>query len=61
LTSRWKLHCAKLLISEECVFGDGGEVIVEEAPVSVEREALVTKAGDYRFFFSWRSDPSSLT
>src|SRR5262249_42469348 len=37
--------------------GDGGEVIVEEAPVSFGREALVTKAGDYRFFFGWRSDP----
>jgi len=37
--------------------GDGCEVIVEEAPVSVGREALVTKAGDYRFFFGWRSDP----
>ena len=29
----------------------------ENAPVSVGREALVTKAGDYRFFFGWRSDP----
>jgi hypothetical protein len=37
--------------------GEEGEVIVEEAPVSVGREALVTKAGDYRFFFGWRSDP----
>src|SRR5262249_47705271 len=37
--------------------GENGEVIVEEAPVSVGREALVTKAGDYRFFFGWRSDP----
>ena len=37
--------------------GEDGEVIVEEAPVSVGREALVTKAGDYRFFFGWRSDP----
>src|SRR5215831_11659644 len=36
--------------------GDDGEVIVEEAPVSVAREALVTKAPDYRFFFGWRSD-----
>jgi hypothetical protein len=36
--------------------GDDGGVIVESAPVSVEREALVTKAGDYRFFFGWRSD-----
>src|SRR5215471_15317773 len=39
-----------------CV-GDDGEVIVEEAPVSVEPEAPVTKAGDYCFFFGWRSDP----
>ena len=37
--------------------GEEGEVIVEQAPVSVGREALVTKAGDYRFFFGWRSDP----
>jgi uncharacterized protein DUF4331 len=36
---------------------DRGEVIVEEAPVSVGREALVTKTGDYCFFFGWRSDP----
>ncbi|HMF47201.1 MAG TPA: DUF4331 family protein [Candidatus Saccharimonadales bacterium] len=35
---------------------DDGEVMVENAPVSVEREALVTNAGDYRFFFGWRSD-----
>src|SRR6516164_9032642 len=35
--------------------GEDGEVIVEEAPVSVGREALVTKAGGYRFFFGWRS------
>jgi hypothetical protein len=37
--------------------GEDGEVIVEEAPVSVAREVLVTKACDYRFFFGWRSDP----
>ena len=37
--------------------GDDGEVLVENAPVSVEHEALVTKAGDFRFFFGWRSDP----
>ncbi len=34
-----------------------GEVIVEEAPVSFGREALVTKAGDSCFFCGWRSDP----
>ena len=37
--------------------GDDGEIIIDKAPVSVGREALVTKAGDYRFFFGWRSDP----
>ena len=36
--------------------GDGGEVIVQQVPVSVGREAVVTEAGNYRFFFGWRSD-----
>src|SRR3984893_7100667 len=37
--------------------GDGGQAIVEGAPVSTGREARVTEAGDYRFFAGWRSDP----
>jgi len=37
--------------------GHGGQTIVEGAPVSRGREALVTEAGDYRFFAGWRSDP----
>jgi len=37
--------------------GEEGEIIVQQAPVSVGQEALVTKAGDYRFFFGRRSDP----
>ena len=37
--------------------GDGGQAIVEGAPVSAGREAQVTQAGDYRFFAGWRSDP----
>jgi hypothetical protein len=37
--------------------GDDGEVIVERAPVSLAREARVTNAGGYCFFFGWRSDP----
>jgi hypothetical protein len=37
--------------------GEEGEVIVQQAPVSVGKEALVTQVGDYRFFFGWRSDP----
>src|SRR5262245_57253648 len=37
--------------------GEGGQVIVEGAPVSTGREAYVTQAGDYRFFAGWRSDP----
>jgi hypothetical protein len=36
---------------------DGGQVIVEGAPVSTGREAQVTQAGSYRFFGGWRSDP----
>jgi hypothetical protein len=36
--------------------GEDGEVIVQQAPVSVGREAVVTEAGDYRLFFGWRSD-----
>ena len=37
--------------------GDGGQAILEGAPVSTGREAQVTEAGDYRFFAGWRSDP----
>ena len=37
--------------------GDQGEVIVEEAPVSLGQEALVTNAGECRLFAGWRSDP----
>jgi hypothetical protein len=36
---------------------DGGSLILEGAPVSTGREALVTEAGDYRLFAGWRSDP----
>jgi hypothetical protein len=37
--------------------GDGGQTIIEGAPVSTARDAHVTSAGDYRFFAGWRSDP----
>ena len=37
--------------------GDGGQLIVDGAPVSTGREAKVTDAGDTRFFAGWRSDP----
>src|SRR5258705_10332187 len=37
--------------------GDGGQVIIETAPVSTGRNARVTEAGGYRFFAGWRSDP----
>src|SRR5712672_4388260 len=30
--------------------GDGGQTIVEEAPVSLDREVRITEAGDHRFF-----------
>jgi hypothetical protein len=38
-------------------FGDDGEIVIAEAPVSLERETLARNAGDHRFFFGWRSDP----
>jgi hypothetical protein len=37
--------------------GEGGEAIIEDAPVSRGSEARVTEAGDYRFFAGWRSEP----
>ena len=37
--------------------GDGGQVIVEGAPVSTGPDTRVTDAGDYRLFVGWRSDP----
>jgi len=37
--------------------GDGGRVIIEEALVSMGREARITEADDIRFFAGWRSDP----
>ena len=43
--------------AEAAGIGEGGQVVIEGAPVSVGREARVTQAGDYRFFAGWRSDP----
>src|SRR3954466_15707163 len=37
--------------------GDGGQIVLEGAPVSNGREARVTEASGYRFFAGWRSDP----
>ena len=37
--------------------GEGGKVIVEQAPVSMGRDARVAEAGEHRFFAGWRSDP----
>ena len=37
--------------------GDGGQTIIDGAPVSTGIEAHVTSAGEYRFFAGWRSDP----
>jgi hypothetical protein len=37
--------------------GEEGQIIVENAPVSMDDEAHITDAGDYRFFAGWRSDP----
>jgi len=37
--------------------GEGGEAIIEDAPVSMGSDAQVREAGDYRFFAGWRSEP----
>src|SRR3989442_14296377 len=37
---------------------DEGDVIVDGAPVLVDREALVAEAEGYRAFFDWRSSSS---
>ena len=37
--------------------GDGGQTIIEAAPVSTGPEARVTEASGYHFFAGWRSDP----
>ena len=37
--------------------GDGGDVVVQDAPVSSGSDARVTDDGEYRFFAGWRSDP----
>lgn len=34
-----------------------GQAIMDGAPVSLDREAQVTAAGEYRLFAGWRSDP----
>jgi hypothetical protein len=37
--------------------GDQGEVIIDQAPVSIGREALVTTMSDHSLFVGWRSEP----
>jgi len=36
---------------------EGGQVIVDKAPVSTGRDALVTEGNGHRFFAGWRSEP----
>jgi len=43
--------------AEAAATGDGGEVIVEGAPVSLDREPQITEADGHRLFAGWRSDP----
>jgi hypothetical protein len=43
--------------AEAAGMGEGGQLIVEAAPVSTSRNACVTEANGYRFFAGWRSDP----
>jgi hypothetical protein len=34
-----------------------GEIIIARAPVSMDRDPVITDAGEYRFFAGWRSEP----
>jgi hypothetical protein len=43
--------------SDATGMGEGGQTIIEDAPVSRGSDAQVTEAGDYRFFAGWRSEP----
>jgi hypothetical protein len=43
--------------SDAARMGEGGQAIIEDAPVSMGSDAQVTEAGDYSFFAGWRSDP----
>jgi hypothetical protein len=36
---------------------DGGQIVLEAAPVSMGLEAHLTEVGEYRFFAGWRSEP----
>jgi hypothetical protein len=42
---------------EAAGIGEAGQIVIDEAPVSIGVEARVTETGDYRFFAGWRSDP----
>jgi hypothetical protein len=36
---------------------EGGEIIIDAAPVSMGQDAQISEAGDCRFFAGWRSEP----
>jgi Domain of unknown function (DUF4331) len=53
----WTATLRRAVGAQNAAMGDIGEIILAGAPVSLNREALITQAGDYRFFAGWRSDP----
>jgi hypothetical protein len=36
---------------------EDAEIIIARAPVSMDRDPVITDAGEYRFFAGWRSEP----
>jgi hypothetical protein len=50
-------HLRRVEGTQAAETGDGGQLIISLAPVSIGPDALVTTSGDYRFFAGWRSDP----
>jgi hypothetical protein len=47
----------RLIRGEQTVARGGGDVIIDEAPVSLDSAADIAEGADHRFFAGWRSDP----
>ena len=47
----------RLVGAEAAETGEAGTLIIEAAPVSMGLNAQPTRAGEYRFFAGWRSNP----
>jgi hypothetical protein len=39
------------------VTAEDSQIVIADAPVSMDRDALIAELGEYRFFAGWRSEP----